>query len=109
VEVLRRSSKNFGVLQRIKRLTRHLERRDDGGASAKAPLPRAGYQPHKLSQRLSDETVTAILAASQAGATTREIGERFGLAHSSVTKLLRQFGVTMRRRGPWSGEPGMTV
>ena len=64
---------------------------------------------HKLTQRLSDETVTAIPAASQAGATTREIGERFGLSHSSVTKLLRQFGVTMRRRGPWSGEPGMTV
>jgi hypothetical protein len=36
----------------------------------------------------------------QAGATTRAVGERFGLAHSSVNKLLRPHGVVARRRSP---------
>jgi hypothetical protein len=97
-EVLRRTSNNYGVVQRDTRLIRHLERRGEG-RETHAP-PRTAYQPHKLSQRLSDETVTAILAAYQAGAATREVGERFGLAHSSVNKLLKQHGVKPRRRGP---------
>jgi hypothetical protein len=62
--------------------------------------PRSAYQPSKLSQRLSAETVSEIIAAYQAGATTREVGARFGLAHSSVNKLLKNHGVTARRRGP---------
>jgi hypothetical protein len=72
VEVLRRTSNNYGIVQRVGRLTRHLERQ---GRATAAQL-RAAFRPHKLSQRLSDETVSAILAAYQAGATTREVGER---------------------------------
>ena len=53
-----------------------------------------------MSQRLPDETVAAIVVAYEAGATTREVGERFGLAHSSVNKLLKHRGVTARRRSP---------
>lgn len=96
VEVLRCYSNNYGAVQRVSRLTRHLKRQSREPA---AP-PRATYQPHKLGQRLSDETVTAILAAYEAGATTREVGERFGLAHSSINKLLLEHGVTARRRSP---------
>jgi DNA-binding transcriptional regulator LsrR (DeoR family) len=44
--------------------------------------------------------VAAILATYQAGATTRDLGGRFGLAHSSINKLLRQQGVIARRRSP---------
>jgi len=62
--------------------------------------PRSNYRPIKLSQRLSAGTTAAILAAYQAGATTREVGERYGLAHSSVNKLLKRHGVELRRRGP---------
>lgn len=65
--------------------------------------PRSAHQPSKLSQRLSYETVAAIVAAYIAGATTREVGERFGLAHSSVNKLLQQ-GITARRRSPSEDE-----
>jgi DNA-binding transcriptional regulator LsrR (DeoR family) len=48
--------------------------------------------------------VADIGAAYRAGATTREIGERFDLAHSSVNKLLRQEGITARRRSPSADE-----
>jgi len=58
-----------------------------------------------LSQGLSDESVAAILAAYQAGATTREGGERFGLAHRSINKLLTQRDIQVRRRGPRSKQP----
>lgn len=95
VEVLRRHSNNYGAVQRVDRLTRHLELKGRG----QAPMPRPAYQPRKLSQRLSDDTVGGILAAYKAGATTREVGERFGLAHSSVEKNLRQHKVSARRRG----------
>jgi DNA-binding transcriptional regulator LsrR (DeoR family) len=57
-----------------------------------------------LSQRLAEETVAAIVDAYQAGSTTRELGERFGLAHSSVTKLLSRHGVAVRRRSPGPDE-----
>jgi len=100
VEVLRRHSNNYGAVQRVGRLTRHLERHGRSGESATAPLPSDTYRPHKLSQRLPDETVAAILTAYQAGATTREAGERFGLAHSSINKLLKQHGIAARRRSP---------
>jgi transposase-like protein len=95
VEVLRRTSNNYGVVQGISRLMRQLD-----WQGRAAPAPRVAYQPHKLSQRLSDETVADILAAYHAGATTREVGKRFGVAHSSVNKLLKQHGVTPRRRSP---------
>lgn len=40
------------------------------------------------------------LGAYEAGATTREVGERFNLAHSCVTKMLKEQVVTVRRRSP---------
>ncbi len=102
MEVLRRHSTNYGAVQRVERLTRHLkQQRKDRSADTSQ---RASYQPRKLSQRLPDETVAAMLAAYQAGATTREVGERFGLAHSTINKLLRRHGVMARRRSPSAGE-----
>ncbi len=102
MEVLRRTSNNYGIVQRVSRLTRHLQKLGRDGHSGGTSLTRVDYEPHKLSQRLSDETVATILAAYQAGATTREVGEHFGLAHSSINKLLRQHDVEARRRGPRS-------
>lgn len=100
VEVLRRHSNNYGAVQRVGQLIRHLKQQTTNGQRHARPLPRPEYQPRKLAQRLSNETTTAILAAYRAGATTREVGERFGLAHSSINKLLKQHGVTARRRSP---------
>ncbi len=44
--------------------------------------------------------MAAVVDAYEAGATTRDVGERFGLAHSSVNKLLKQHGIAARRRSP---------
>ncbi len=96
MEVLRRHSNNYGAVQRVARLNRHLTERP---ARESPTTPRCPHQPSKLSRRLSTEAVAAIVAAYQAGATTREVGERFGLAHSSINKLLKRHGVELRRRG----------
>ena len=109
MEVLRRSSKDLDALQRLKRLTRHLERPGIDGRPDRTPLPRADYQPYKLSQRLPGETVAAILAMYENGATTRQVGERFNLAHSSIIKLLRRYGVRVRRRGPRTANPKVST
>lgn len=81
------------------RLTRHLKRESTSGKELPQSLSRAAYQPRRLAQRLPNEEIAAILAAYDAGATTREVGEQFGLAHSSINKLLKRHGVTARRRG----------
>jgi hypothetical protein len=99
VEVFRRHSNNYGVVQRVGRLSRHLADRSPTDA---AMPPQHGYRPTKLSQRLSDETLAEILAAYAAGATTREVGERFSMSHSSVVELLKRHGLAARRRSPSS-------
>ncbi|MGY1651782.1 helix-turn-helix domain-containing protein [Geodermatophilus sp. SYSU D01119] len=106
VEVLRRHSNNYGAVQRVGRLERHLTKRPAAGLSA---TPRPAHLPSKLSHRLSDETVAAIVDAYQAGATTREVGERYNLAHSSVNKLLKRNGVATRRRSPGDADRARAV
>jgi hypothetical protein len=94
VEVLRRYSNHGSAIERVKRLRRHLDQQGVEGPPGDVSLLQADHRPHKLSQRLSAETVTAIIAAYEAGATTREVGTRFSLAHSSINKLLRQQDVS---------------
>ncbi len=89
--MLRRHSNNYGAVQRVDRLTRHLAQRPTSEPSV---TPRSAHQPSKLSRRLSAETVSEIIAAYQSEATTREVGERFGLAHSSINKLLSSKGLS---------------
>jgi hypothetical protein len=90
----------FSALQRVKRLTRHLEKPDRRRSGTWTGVLKPDYQPHRLSRRLSDDTIAAILAMCHAGATTHEVGERFDLAHSSINKLLQQQGVAARRPSP---------
>jgi len=87
----------------VDRLARHLATQSTGRPPRPIPITRHPHQPQKLSQRLTDESVRAILEAYEAGATIREVGKRFGLAHSSINKLLKQDGIKLRRRGPRAG------
>src|SRR3954451_3815935 len=101
VEVLRRHSPNYGAALRVTPLLRHLA---DSSPTASKTTSRPAHRPNKLSHRLADETVAAILAEYQTGATTREVGKRFGLAPTSVNKPLSQHGVQARRRSPSANE-----
>ncbi|RBO83089.1 helix-turn-helix domain-containing protein [Nocardia puris] len=54
--------------------------------------------PYRIARRLSPDTITAIVAAYQAGSTTPELCQRYGLSKGSLLKLLSDNGVTMRRQ-----------
>ncbi len=88
--------RRFGALQRVKRLIRHLEKPDRRRWGTWTGVLKPDYQPHRLSRRLSDDTIVAILAMYHAGATMHEVGERFDLAHSSINKLLQPAKVSQR-------------
>lgn len=60
------------------------------------PLERV---PQRLEERLGAERVVAMTAAYRAGASTRELAERFEVGLSTVTRLLRRQGVEIRPRG----------
>jgi uncharacterized protein (DUF433 family) len=54
---------------------------------------------HKLPQRLTPETVSALLDAYQSGASLAELQHRFSLSRGSAQRLLRERGVRRRRKG----------
>ncbi len=56
-------------------------------------------QVHKLSQRLAPGVAEELAEAYRVGASTTELGPRFGLSHGSVLRLLAEQGVEMRRQG----------
>jgi uncharacterized protein (DUF433 family) len=95
VETVRRYSKLPHLWSLSKRLARWLEtsgsERDTGPA---ATMPHV----HKLSQRLSDETVTVLVRDYQAGASLTELQRTYSLGRSSVQKLLRYAGIRRRRK-----------
>jgi DNA-directed RNA polymerase specialized sigma24 family protein len=53
-------------------------------------------RPQKLARRLDAETVRAVVEAYEAGSTSRQLAEQFGLARNSVLTLLRKQGVSIR-------------
>jgi DNA invertase Pin-like site-specific DNA recombinase len=55
--------------------------------------------PHKLSQRLSQETIRQIVTRYEAGEPSTALTKEFGIGKGSVLKVLREAGVTMRNQG----------
>ena len=55
--------------------------------------------PHRLDQRLDAGAVDELVTAYEAGASTADLRQRFGLSQGSVLKLLRAQGVALRWQG----------
>jgi uncharacterized protein (DUF433 family) len=53
---------------------------------------------HKLSQRLSDETVAAVVRDYQGGASLAELQRTYSLGRASVQKILRAADTRRRRK-----------
>jgi DNA-binding CsgD family transcriptional regulator len=58
--------------------------------------PSALRRPHRVRQRLNGEAIGQLVDAYQAGVTAKELGERYGIAKSTVLVLLRQAGISVR-------------
>jgi DNA-directed RNA polymerase specialized sigma24 family protein len=50
----------------------------------------------RISKRLKPETIERLVAEYVAGTTAAELGQRYGLAKSSVLRLIRQAGERVR-------------
>jgi uncharacterized protein (DUF433 family) len=59
---------------------------------------------HKLRQRLSDETVAALLSDFRDGASLADLQQAYSLSRGSVQRLLRDGGVWRRRKSLGNAE-----
>jgi DNA-directed RNA polymerase specialized sigma24 family protein len=94
VEVLRRYSKQPALWKTAKRL---------GKLVYSGPPERIDADPmpghvHRLDVRLSVEAMAQLAADYEAGVSSTELRERYGLSKGSVLRLLQESGVKMRRR-----------
>jgi len=93
VEAMRRYSKQPHLWRNSKRLAKVLT---PSAERLKSPpvLPHV----HKLSQRLSDEAVAALLRDYRAGSSLTDLQRTYSLGRASVQQLLRDGGLRRRRR-----------
>jgi hypothetical protein len=63
-----------------------------------APPPVNWPKPGRAPQLDADQT-HALIQGYSAGATTYELGDRFGIDRRTVSNILHRHGVPMRRRG----------
>jgi hypothetical protein len=68
------------------------------GLATPAPPPADRPKPGRARQLDTDQT-QALIQGYLAGATTYELGNRFGIDRRTVSAILRRHGVPMRRRG----------
>jgi DNA-directed RNA polymerase specialized sigma24 family protein len=95
VEAVRRYSKLPHLWSLSKRLARWLDLSEsDSDTKPVATAPHV----HKLSQRLSDETVAALVLDYRRGASLAELQRRYSLSRWSVQRLLREAGARRRRK-----------
>jgi DNA-directed RNA polymerase specialized sigma24 family protein len=64
---------------------------------------------HKLSQRLSDETMTALVRDYKAGSSLADLQRKYALGRGSVQRLLRERGVRRRRKSLSDAEAAVLV
>lgn len=70
----------------------------------KLPAPTAPAQPKRATapnraRQLKDTEAREVIATYEAGATVYQLGQRFGIARQTVSKILKRHGVPMRRTG----------
>jgi hypothetical protein len=86
-------------------LQRKCAGRSAGDVAAEATGPhRAGSAPVDRpkpgrARQLDTDQVQALIQGYTAGATTYELGDRFGIDRRTVSAILRRHGVNMRQRG----------
>jgi lambda repressor-like predicted transcriptional regulator len=96
VETVRRYSKQPHLWSLSKRLARWLEPKvTDTEIEPTFSLPHI----HKLSQRLSEETVAALVRDYKGGTSLAELQRTYSLGRGSVQKVLKERGVRRRRKG----------
>lgn len=84
---------------------RHDPNAISGESSPLPPLPANRPKPRRARQ-LDQDQVQTLIQGYAAGATTYELGDRFGIDRRTVSAILHRHDVPMRRRGPSPDQGG---
>jgi uncharacterized protein (DUF433 family) len=104
VEAVRRYSKLPHLWSLSKRLARLMEQ-SRPSAKLTPVLPHV----HKLDQRLSEQTVAALVRDYRAGASLADLQQKYSLSRGSVQRLLRDAEVRRRRKSLTDAEMSVLV
>jgi hypothetical protein len=80
------------ILTRVLSKARESVRRD-------VELPQPHPPAHKVTQRLSPDEIARLVQSYEAGASTTQLEQEFGLGHGTVIRLLQKHGVKTRLKG----------
>jgi DNA-directed RNA polymerase specialized sigma24 family protein len=93
--LVERSRTYANLLDDLSKVYREMVKSPDQGKRA----VREQRQPRKVSHRLSQEQVNRLVAEYRGGTPTPELCQRYSLGKSTVLGLLKDAGVTMRKKG----------
>jgi DNA-directed RNA polymerase specialized sigma24 family protein len=108
VEAVRRYSKQPHLWAMSKRLGKLLDA-SHGQEAEGEPAPHHTPRVHKLSQRLSEETVQALLKDYRNGSSLSDLQRTYSLGRGSVQRLLRDAEVRRRRKSLSEAEVAVLV
>jgi transcriptional regulator of aromatic amino acid metabolism len=66
---------------------------------ARSSISRRKDPKTRLKRFLNAQDVTDIATRYEAGETTQQVGNRYGISKTRVTNILREQGITIRRQG----------
>jgi hypothetical protein len=104
VEVLRRYSNRFDLLERLHKVAVILaDDRPDDGAGAEITANDM-VRSRRLRDRFSSDDLQVMIDLYRSGTTAKHVAEKFGVSLRSVKRLLHRNGV--RRKGQKHASPG---
>ncbi|WP_218025950.1 hypothetical protein [Nocardia miyunensis] len=80
-----------------------------GGASASLPSLPARRSARRRARQLDQDQIQLLIQDYLAGATTYELGTRFGVDRRTVSAILHRHDVPMRRRGLSPGQTNEAI
>jgi transcriptional regulator of aromatic amino acid metabolism len=94
VEAIGRNSNLGHLRKKWNDLRKHINE-----SSTRQPLPRQDSPKPRSKRFLSAEDIADIVHRYEAGDTTQQIGNRYGISKTRVATVLRKQGITIRRQG----------
>ncbi|MDB4989484.1 MAG: hypothetical protein JWN04_4662, partial [Myxococcaceae bacterium] len=67
--------------------------------SSEPRKPRIPSTPRQVRRRLNPEQITQLCVDYQAGSTTRQLADTYGVGKTAITRLLREQGIPLRHQG----------
>jgi hypothetical protein len=94
VEAIGRNSNLGHLCEKFADLRKHINE-----SPARPPLSRHDVPRLRSKRFLTAQEVTDIVDRYEAGETTQQVGNRYGISKTRIATILREHGITIRRQG----------